>query len=276
MGKILSSPCTVEHTPDGGLRFVPTQPIPTRDAATIRTHDPEGLPMNFRDEHMRSRRTGDDIMTGNDPSPKRIALGKVYTATAEELRDLVTDPVTPLQPGRNFVLGEILGPEDVSDYEGENGPGPVINLGHAYPQGVKDALTRARAGRGRDQGPRPLPGMEEPDRLGTTFRPGTQQAEAEEYWRRSDGPLKGVNPTPDSDAPDLAPHQKKPTRDGRAMARVRNYLPGTNSGITAQQYQDNLREGRAKMATQDQSPPAPKARVTAAEFAALHAKKRAV
>ena len=91
-------------------------------------------------------RSKDDILTGNDPPPKTIALGTVYTATAEELHDFVVDPVAPLQSGRNFVVAEILGPDDIADYEGENGPGPVINFGHAYTQGVKDALTRARAG----------------------------------------------------------------------------------------------------------------------------------
>jgi hypothetical protein len=76
------------------------------------------------------------------------------------------------------------------------------------------------------------------------------------------------------DAADVPPHEKQ-TKDGRAMARHRNYLPGTNRGISTQAYQDTLRNERAKMATQDRAAPAAKARVTGAEFAALRATKGA-
>jgi hypothetical protein len=177
------------------------------------------------------------------------------------------------------VLGEILGPEDVEDYEGENGPGPVIHLGHAYPHGVKDALTRARAGRDHEQ--RPLPGMQVG--LGTVMTPRTQAAELERYRTPSDGPaMKGINPGAEDEgrACDLPPEpggrlDGKPTRDGRAMARVRNYLPGTNRGISTADYAEGLKKGREAMAAQAQAPAA-RARMTAAEFAALHAKKRAV
>src|SRR5579863_808272 len=82
------------------FRIEPRRPIQTSDSATF-----------GRERRERSSRTRDDVLEGNPPQ-KRISLGRLWTATSEELRDFVTDPVKPLLRGKNYVLGEVVGAED--------------------------------------------------------------------------------------------------------------------------------------------------------------------
>jgi len=116
--------------------------------------------------------------------------------------------------------------------------------------------------------------------LGRTFLPQEQDEErrealsaamdeAEEEWR------KDKRSTADNDLPPGEKKLPKTTEDARAMGRPRNYLPGTNRGVTTQRYQDNLREGRAAFATRDQTRPVPKAQCSGPDFARLHDKSAA-
>jgi hypothetical protein len=266
MTKMLSYPC--DYVAGRWVPRLPSGPIQTRDAVSIRTQDPDGLPMNLRDEHVPGRRrTRDDVLTGNTDPQKRISRGTIWTAEGvQPIRDSLIDALTALEGHKNFALGVPLEAEEI---------GKVIDLAKRWVARAQDALRAAK-----DQEPRE--GLDPEALIATSFSPHTQRTELERYRRPGDPPItKGIYPGAEDEerACDLPPEpggrlDGKPTRDGRAMSAVRPYLPGTNRGITTQQYADNLREGRKPMGTHDQAAPVARARVTAAEFAALHAAKR--
>jgi hypothetical protein len=229
-------------------------------ALNIRTADADQVERELRGvAAMRGSRTRDDVLTGNDPVPKTIGLGRIWTATAEELRDAATSPVAELQSGKNFVLAEVVEPEDVEDYVAANGK-PPIDLGVTYQALAADS----RARRARDaEAPRVS--------MGRQFGPHTQAAERDKNWEPGDGPrMAGINPGAEDDACDVPPHMKgtkDAARGGSSLfARARQHV---------QDYAAGLAPKRAAMAAQVAAAAAPGARCTAAEFAAARANKRA-
>jgi hypothetical protein len=347
MGKILSTPCTEERTPDGGVRFVPTRPIATRDTA-IRTYDPP-RPMFGPDDSVRSAtarergtrdgtswrdwlpeirtavnesvrrlfdrerrmRACDDINEGNPPR-KAYSMGLQYAAESiEPVRDRLADAVTELEAHKNYVAGVPLEAEDIAKLRAAlDLAEEVINLARTYKSGAEDALKRARDA---EQAP-PPPKLS----LGETFTPGVETSELEGCRRPGDPPqTPGVWPAAQDDAPDKEPEPGKwHARDARSrVPSGRTSFWDTSRNETFARAHANkheahaqavaafeqrtaegarasggstlhaaarkhtldsvaiLKKGREEM-KQQQAAPVAKARMTSAEFAALHAAKR--
>jgi hypothetical protein len=232
-------------------RLVPPRAIATRDSVPLlRTNlaqvDPAVRPaleqclseanaLLKASNAARSSRTRDDVLEGNDPA-KRISRGTVWTAeSVQPIRDSLVDGIAALEAHKNFVLGVPLEAEEI---------GEVIDLAKTWVASAEDAL--ARAANDAEQATHGVPGTEPSDLVATVFAPGTQAAELARYRKPGDSPpMKGVNPT----------------QDGRAMTRIRNYLPGSNRGISTADYAENLKKGR-----EAQSVTAPVKVTTAADY----------
>jgi hypothetical protein len=203
--------------PNFGLVLTPVRNFETRDAADS-VHPPLKVAISHHERELqrlralsdsatRGSRTGDSILTGNDPSPKRIALGTVWTPESlESLRDNLVDAIAELQSQKNFVLGEVLEPQDIEDLgKTLDLAGSVINLAHTYKALATDAAGRARA--------KDAPLLPPTNLVAKTF-----------------GPAPGSADT----ASDLPPHER--TKDGRSIF---------GKGMPAAAYQENLRKHRA-------------------------------
>ena len=228
------------------FRLVPRQPIPTRDAATFRSRGPSvplfGPNDSVRNATRRERGWTRDEINTPMTSGKTINRGTYWDGTGvnakldekvAEIRDFVS----------GFIPGNIVGPED---------PGTMISLGRVYLPRVADDEAREALARAMDEAEQEW----RKDRRSqdqTTFRPGTQQAEAERYRQRSDGPLSTAMypPTTDS-ATRRTLFGAERTRDYAASlrkGREAQTVTAPTKVRTAGDYAANLTAGRAAKRT---------------------------
>jgi hypothetical protein len=289
----------------------PPQPIRTRDSrsSTTRTRDGwfwmalqaalAGLGVKTSDARQVEKelrgvaavRTDDEMLSPMG-SGRTIERGTYWDGTGVNAK--LDEKVAPVRDFvRGFIPDNIVGAED---------PGTVIALGRVYLPQVEDEDERESLARAHDEAEtewkrdkrsggelvagdaaRGVEGTDPSDLISTTFRPGTQAAELARFRKPGDpAPMSGVNP-PATDqsrtACDVPPEPgsgiARRVGDGRAMRVTRNFLPGSNRGISTADYAAGLKQKRAAMATRDRTAPVAKARVTGAEFAALRANKRA-
>jgi hypothetical protein len=139
------------------------------------------------------------------------------------------------------------------------------------------------AARRKPSNPPPMPGVNPAADRGRVVTAADYARNLRDGRAAKDAPSgEPQTPTEENSGPAFPSRSKDAAGDGRtvtydaraATRALRNYLPGSNAGISAQEYQDRLRAGRKAM-TQDAAAATTKARVTGAEFAALHDKAAA-
>jgi hypothetical protein len=237
----------------GGVTLSLRQPIPTRDASSIRTRDP-GLPIfgpnaSIRLASARERGTrdeGGELLKAVN-SGVLIDLGRQYSATntggSPELAAKVSQIRALITP---FTPPNVLRALD---------PGTMIDLGRVW-------VAQASEGQERDSVMKMLDEAQELWKaeaptysLGTQKTPASQRSEAQQLRKPSDGPLSSsMYPrSAATDAPhDLGPAVDRPVTTDRAFAN-RN---GSSVYAAARRTQDvawaRFNAGRAELTSRGQ------------------------
>jgi hypothetical protein len=234
--------------------------IETRDAAPTRSRGP-GLPLFGPNDSVRTSTRRERGMTRDETltpqtSGQTISRGTYWDGTGVNAKlDAKVGPIRDFVSG--FIPNNIVHAVD---------PGVVIDLGRTYTPRLQDEEAREAMTRALDEAEEEWRNDERSARAATTFRPGTQRAEAERYRQRSDGALSSaMYPRPTD-----APHNHGPAADLPVTDAARGLALFAAARSHTQDYAAALKKGRETAA-----PTAPAKVKTAADYAANLAAGRA-